>query len=226
MTMAPRLRKFALTAHVTFSIGWLGAVACFLALAVAGLANTDAQVVRAAYLAMDVITRFILVPLALVSLLTGVVQSLGTPWGLLRHYWVVFKLLLTVAAVIVLLLQPARISYVAGVAATTTMSSADLRFLQISLTIHAAVGLVVLLMIAGLGVYKPRGMSPYERRKQREQRGLFTSDGGVDPDAGSTTITPRWMKVFGVLVIVLVVLVGIMMLSGSHGPGAHVPSGG
>jgi hypothetical protein len=37
MAMTPRLRKFALTAHVTSSVGWLGAVAAFLALAVAGL---------------------------------------------------------------------------------------------------------------------------------------------------------------------------------------------
>ena len=53
MTMTPRLRKFALTAHVTCSVGWLGAVAGFLALAVAGLTSQDAQMVRAAYLAME-----------------------------------------------------------------------------------------------------------------------------------------------------------------------------
>jgi len=34
--MTPRLRKFVLTAHVTLSVGWLGAVAGFLALAIAG----------------------------------------------------------------------------------------------------------------------------------------------------------------------------------------------
>src|SRR5215218_6585420 len=52
MTMAPCLRKFVLTAHVTSSVGWLGAVTVFLALAVAGLTSQDAQTVRAAYLAM------------------------------------------------------------------------------------------------------------------------------------------------------------------------------
>jgi hypothetical protein len=102
MTMTPGLWKFGLTAHVTSSVGWLGAVAAFLALAVAGLAG-DAQMVRAAYLAMDLLARFVIVPLALASLLTGVVQSLGTPWGVLRHYWVVFKLLLTIVAVVLLL---------------------------------------------------------------------------------------------------------------------------
>jgi hypothetical protein len=95
MIMAPRLRKFTLTAHVAFSVGWLGAVAGFLALAVAGLTSQDAQTVRAAYLAMELTAWFVIAPLSLASLLTGLVQSLGTTWGLFRHYWVVAKLLTT-----------------------------------------------------------------------------------------------------------------------------------
>ncbi|MDQ6901046.1 MAG: hypothetical protein M3072_16375, partial [Candidatus Dormibacteraeota bacterium] len=88
MTMTPSLRKFALTAHVTCSVGWLGAVAGFLALAVAGLTSRDAQMVRGTYLAMDVTGWFVIVPLSFASLLTGLISSLGTPWGLFRHYWV------------------------------------------------------------------------------------------------------------------------------------------
>lgn len=68
MTMTPRLRKFALTAHVTSSVGWLGAVAGFLALAVAGLTSQDAQMVGAAYLTMELTTWFVIVPLSLASL--------------------------------------------------------------------------------------------------------------------------------------------------------------
>ena len=103
MTMTPGLRKFALTAHVTCSVGWIGAVVVFLALAVVGLASQDAQTVRGAYLVMEPAARFVLVPLAFASLLTGIVQSLGTTWGLFRHYWVLFKLLITVLVTIVLL---------------------------------------------------------------------------------------------------------------------------
>jgi hypothetical protein len=126
MTMTPSFRKFALTAHVTCSVGWLGAVAGFLALAVAGLSGQDAQMVRAAYLAMNVTAWFVIVPLAFAALLTGLVQSLGTRWGLFRHHWVLAKLLLTVIATIVLLLKLKLIGYIAGVAGTT-LSIADLR---------------------------------------------------------------------------------------------------
>ena len=96
MTMTPGLRRFVLTAHVASSVGWLGAVVAYLALAVAALTNQDAQTVRAAWIAMGLTGRFVIVPLSLASLLIGLVQSLSTPWGLFRHYWVLAKFLLTV----------------------------------------------------------------------------------------------------------------------------------
>jgi len=56
--------------HITFSVGWLGAVAGFLTLAIAGLTSQDAQMVRAAYLAMELIGWFVIVPASLGALLT------------------------------------------------------------------------------------------------------------------------------------------------------------
>ncbi|WP_437723542.1 hypothetical protein [Sorangium sp. So ce861] len=170
MTMTPRLRKFALTAHVTSSVGWLGSVAAFLALAVAGVTRQDAPMVRAAYLAMNLITWSVIVPLSLASLLTGLVQSLGTPWGLLRHYWVVFKLLLTVVATGVLLLHTRPIQYMASVAAETALSGGDLRRLRLQLVADAAAALVTLLVATALSVYKPRGVTRYGRREQHTPR--------------------------------------------------------
>ena len=165
--MGPRFRKLALTAHVACSVGWLGAVAAFLALAVAGLAARDAHTVRAAYLAMELTARFVIVPSAFASLLTGIFQSLGTPWGLFRHYWVLTKLVVTVLATAVLLLQMGPIGYLAGAATeTTALSGAELREATISLVVHAGGGLLVLLVPVALSVYKPRGVTRYGLRKQ------------------------------------------------------------
>src|SRR6266404_3766505 len=147
MAMTSRIRNFALTAHVTSSVGWLGAVAGFLSLAIAGLTSHDAQIVRAAYLAMNLTAWFVIVPLAFASLLTGFVQSLGTTWGLLRHYWVLAKLLLTVLATIVLLLKMELISYIASVAGGPTLFNADLRQPRMALVVHSGGGLLVLLAI-------------------------------------------------------------------------------
>ncbi|MEV6524511.1 hypothetical protein AB0M43_21365 [Longispora sp. NPDC051575] len=105
---------------MTASVGWLGAVAGFLALAIAGLGSQDAQTVRAAHLSMELIGWFVLVPLALASLLTGLIQSMGTEWGLFWHYWVLVKLLITVLATVVLLLYAQTLGYLAGIAAQTT----------------------------------------------------------------------------------------------------------
>jgi hypothetical protein len=168
MAMTPGLRKFALTAHVTSSVGWLGAVVGFLALAIAGVANHDAEIVRASYLAMHVITWFVIVPFCITSLITGVTQSLGTPWGLFQHYWVTTKLLLTVIATIILLVHTQPIGQVAAFAAQSTLASDDLRQVRLQLVGDAAAALFVLLITTTLSIYKPWGVTPYGLRKQME----------------------------------------------------------
>ncbi len=185
MIMTPGLRKFALTVHVTSSVGWFGAVAGFLALAVAGLTSQDVQLVRAAYLAMELTTRFVIVPLALVSLLSGVVSSLGTRWGLFRYYWVLMKLLITIFATIVLLVHTQPIDLLAGVAAKMAVFSADLHKTQILMVVASGAALVVLLVLTVLSVYKPQGMTRYGQRKQHEQRkGSTAVDAATDKAQG------------------------------------------
>jgi hypothetical protein len=170
MTMPPALRKFALVAHVVASVGWLGAVATALVLAIAGLASQDGGTVRAAYIALEPIAWYALVPLAFASLLTGLVQSLGSEWGLFRHYWVVAKLLINLAATIVLLAYMQTLGSLADLAAETTVAGGDLGVLRsASPVLHAAGALVLLLLATVLAVYKPRGMTSYGRRRQRER---------------------------------------------------------
>jgi hypothetical protein len=168
MIMAPRLRKFALAAHLAFSVGWIGAVAGYIALDVAAATSQDAQTLRSAYLAMELIAWYVIVPLSLASLLTGLVMSLGTKWGLFRHYWVLISFLLTIIATIVLLAETQTISYYADIAADPTTSSDDLRALGNTL-VHSVGGTVVLLVILVLNVYKPRGMTRYGWRKQQQE---------------------------------------------------------
>jgi hypothetical protein len=172
MIMRPRVRRLALTAHVSSSVGWLGAVASSLALAVAGVASEDPLTVRGAYLTLELIGWYVLVPLSAASLLTGLISSLGTTWGLFRHYWVLVKLLLTVFATIVLLLQLEPISQLADAATDTTLSADDLGAQRDSLVLHAGGGLLVLLATATLSVYKPRGRTRYGWRKQNETRAI------------------------------------------------------
>jgi hypothetical protein len=169
MTLTPRLRKFVLTAHITFAVGWLGAVAGFLALAIAGLTSQDTQKMNAAYLAMEMITRFVILPLSFAPLITGPILSLGTPWGLFRHYWILAKLLITVLSSIILLIHMQPISHLSQAAADGTLSNAD-PSLRIQMVAASGAALVALLAATALAVYKPRGMAPYGWRKQYEER--------------------------------------------------------
>lgn len=166
-TMGRRVRKFVLTTHVTVSVGWVGAVGAYLALVITAWTRQEVLVVRAAWVGMEVIGWYVLVPLAVASLLTGVVMALGTRWGLFRHYWVLFSFLLTLLATTVLVMHMPTVSFYANMAAkANTASRAGLR----GEFLHAGVGLLVLLVITGLNVYKPRGLTPYGQRKLQEQR--------------------------------------------------------
>ena len=228
--MTPGLRKLVLTAHITFSVGWIGAVAAFLVLAIAGVSSQNPQMMRAAYPAMELTARFVIVPLAFASLLSGLIQSLGTPWGLFRHYWVLVKLLLTIFATVVLLKKIPLIGYAARRAAETPMPSAALRAAGIPLVVHAAGGILVLLVVTILSVYKPWGLTRYGGRKQQEQRyqsprsphtvgvkAMFDFENGATADGLS-----RGLKIFlaaGIGVFLVVVHVSMHLTSHSfhHG---------
>ena len=165
--MTPRLRKFALSAHLTFSVGWIGAVLAYLALGVGAVTSQDVQTVRAAWTAMELTGWYVIVPLALASLLTGLVMALGTKWGLFRHYWVLISFALTVFATVVLLLHMPTVSSMADLAQEA--EGAGLEGLGGDL-LHPGIGLVVLLVIQVLNLYKPPGMTRYGWRKQQEQQ--------------------------------------------------------
>ena len=166
--MTPRLRKFALTAHVTSSVGWLGAVACWLALAIAGLTSKDAQMARSAYLAMELTAWGVIVPLGIASPLTGLVSSFGTRWGLVRHYWVLVKVLITLPATILLLVHMKPIGYLAAVAAGATTSNPELLGrMQVQMVAYGGGAILVLLVVTVLSVYKPRGRTRFGSRRSR-----------------------------------------------------------
>lgn len=166
--MTPGVRRVALTAHVVCSVGWLGAVAVFLALAVSGMASADPQMVRADYLVMESITWFVIVPLCLASVLTGFVSSLGTTLGLFRHYWILIKLLITIPATIILFVHMQPIRLISRIAAERPVTTDDAS-LQIQMLAAAGAALVALLVATAISIYKPRGMTQYGWRKQQER---------------------------------------------------------
>ena len=163
------LRKLGLLAHITTSVGWFGGVLGFLALAIVAMTGSEVEAVRAAYLGMDWTLRYAIVPLAVASLAIGIVQSLMSPWGLVRYWWVVVKLVLPIGATLVLLQYTQTMTHLVQAAAGAATVN-DLRGLAFSPVLHAGAGAAVLLAANVLSVYKPRGLTPYGWRWQDEQR--------------------------------------------------------
>lgn len=166
MQMSPGIRKLMLTVHVTASVGWIGAIVAYIALNVPTYVSDDEQTVRAAYLMMEPVLRYALIPLAAVALITGIVQALGTPWGLVRHYWVTISLALTAFAFVILVLHLPAVEAMSAVAGDPT---GDVDQLGGDL-LHAVGGLVVLLVPLALNIYKPRGMTRYGWRRTQDRR--------------------------------------------------------
>jgi hypothetical protein len=162
-------RRTALITHVAASVGWLGAIVASLGLAIAALESADAQTVRSAYVSLDILGRYVLVPFAFAALLGGIAQSFITKWGLFRHYWVIFKLLITIFATGVLLLYLRTLAALADLARDVTADAAALEPLRTpTVVVHAVAALVLLLVATALAVYKPQGMTAYGQRKERE----------------------------------------------------------
>lgn len=207
--MTPSFRKLTITAHVACSVGWLGATAAFLALSVTGLRSNHAEVVRAVYLSMDLISRFVIIPLSFATLTTGLIQALGTPWGLFRYYWIVAKFALAVFATIALLVHQFAVvaeaaKRVSGTAAETLFST-DLAALKTELVRAPILAIVVLLVATTLGVYKPWGLTRYGQRKQQERRKVQEQ---------TETQTPVGVKIFLAIVGVLVLAFVVLHLTG------------
>jgi hypothetical protein len=202
MMMSAPTRKLMLTAHVLSSIGWFGALLVFGAHSIASLVSGDPNIVRSVCIAMALTAWFVILPLSVASLVTGVVQALGTAWGLIRHYWVVAKLLLTAFATAILLLKLTPISDLAAASGQASFSLSSLIDLKQSLLVHSVGGLIVLLLISVLAIYKPAGLTP------------LASD--VEPRA-----LPRWVRLSLIVAATLTIVLALLVMHGGHGPAMH-----
>jgi hypothetical protein len=166
IAFSPSTRKLILLAHVLSSVGWTGAVASFLALAITGLMSANSVAARAVYIAMEPVTSWVIVPLAIASLVTGLLLSLGTRWGLFRHYWVIFKLLISSFSLPLLFLHTGMIHRVAAAAMIGGIYEADLRQDRIHLVVASFASLGALVGATLLSIYKPKGLAAFGWRRR------------------------------------------------------------
>ena len=167
--MPRSLRKLVLTVHVVVSVGWIGIEAGLLALGLTGLYTRDPEVLRAVYVAAELFGGIFLAPASMGVLVTGILLSVGTPWGLVRHYWVLVKFVLTMALVASGILVLNRRLQEAAVSVSevplSTLTSADVGALQFQIVAAVSVALLLLITATTLSVYKPWGRTWFGWRK-------------------------------------------------------------
>jgi len=168
----PRLRGWGrnllLALHIVTAVGALATDAILLSLAVTGRFSRDADMIRGAYLVMELLLSTVLLPFALTALVTGVMLGLGSRWGIVRHYWVLTKLVLTLAAATAgaLLLRPALNESAANVLAVPLADLPATGIGPVAIRVIAGPTIGVLLMTAAvvLAVSKPWGQTWLRRR--------------------------------------------------------------
>lgn len=162
MKLAPRTRKALLTLHIVTSVGWLGVDLVLLTLGIAGLSGVEPDVV---YPAAGLVGRMLFAPLGVLAWVVGVLSAVLTPWRLLRHWWVVVKLVITTVmlGLILLALYPT-LTDAAELGATLTSRQ------RIDLVIAPSVSSTLMIIATVLSTYKPWGRlrpaTPTVRHKQ------------------------------------------------------------
>ncbi|MGH3646353.1 MAG: hypothetical protein ACRDTM_04130 [Micromonosporaceae bacterium] len=169
--LSRRQRKALLVVHVVTSVAWIGLDLVLITLAAAGLISGNPELLRAGYLAMALLGDTVLVPIAMASLVSGVVLSIGTPWGLVKHWWVLVKFGLTMVMVtaVVFALRPNLSEAAARALQTPLERLPELGVGQAGLDAMVApsVAMALLLVATVLSVFKPWGRTRWGRREQR-----------------------------------------------------------
>ncbi|WP_189106304.1 DUF2269 domain-containing protein [Streptomyces camponoticapitis] len=163
-------RRALLVVHVAVSVSWLGLTLGLLTLGVTAYTTGDSTLTDASYRAMDVFADRLLAPIVVVTLVSGLVLSLGTPWGLARHHWVWIKFWITLVtgAATVFALRP-------GIGRAADSGGVP----DISLVAAPTVATSAYLFMTVISVLKPWGLTRRGRRHRDAVRATRT--GGTGP---------------------------------------------
>ncbi|MCE7988771.1 MAG: hypothetical protein DYG89_47050 [Caldilinea sp. CFX5] len=169
--LSPALRKLFLTLHVGVSVSWLGACGAMLILSLIGMLTEDVELRHAAYAFMHIFDLALVIPLVVLSISSGLLVSLGTPWGLFQYWWVVIKLLISLGIVGFATVQEN--FWVRGLAEQTAQNrAAALGSVPLNLSVCMVAFFAALWIATVLSIYKPWGRTQwgevqYLKRKEK-----------------------------------------------------------
>ena len=166
----PRLsrkgRKALLLFHVLSSVSWIGVDLAMGVLAYRGLGTDDPAELAVIYRALEMFCVPLLLTLGLLSLGSGIWLGLGTRFGLVRYWWVLVKLAISLV-LLTLVLVALRPTLLEGAAQATVVDASlpeRLTDVRRNMLFPPVVSTTMLAFVTWLAVYKPWGVTPRGRR--------------------------------------------------------------
>jgi hypothetical protein len=165
--LAPAARKAVMVLHAICGISWMGVDIAVFVLLVTARTTNDPALVISGFNAIRMIVPIAVPPLSLGILLTGLILGLGTRWGLLRYWWVLLKLMLSLIMTVLVFVSLVPGVNSIAVLSTTTMSAdavrASLGSLPDQLMFPPIVSFLMLGIAAILSIFKPWRRTPWSR---------------------------------------------------------------
>lgn len=165
--LAPAVRKSLLVLHAVTGISWMGVDIALLVLLITARTTNDAALVISAFHAIRMIVPVAVPPLSFGILITGLILGWGTSWGLVRYWWVLVKLLLSLVMTVLVFssLVPAINSL--AIPSTTSLSAEAVRASMGSIPTQLMFPPVVSFLMLGiatvLSIFKPWRRTPWTR---------------------------------------------------------------
>ncbi|SFO90547.1 hypothetical protein SAMN04489713_110197 [Actinomadura madurae] len=188
----PQLKRLArrvwLTLHVGVSVGWLGLALAMTTLAITGATADDHAVRHGSYELMHVFDLTIVIPSVVLAVVTGLVVSLGTPWGLVKHRWVLLKFVISLVIPVIATVQS---GWIEELQHRTADPAADPGGTGLVLVLCMLLYAALLWTAVVLSVFKPGGKTRWGRteRARRPRAAPARADRGGTPES-TVSATP------------------------------------
>lgn len=154
-------KKALLTVHLLFASIMLGVMVTFLVLSIAAATTSNPAVFEACYAVMLVLAGSSVRASTIGTVVTGVLLSVLTHWGLLKYYWIIAKELLTVAAIgigfVGIYVWSLKAADLSGGVGLNALHNPEFLANRLYLVAGIVCQLVSLVALFALSVYKPWG---------------------------------------------------------------------
>ena len=94
-------KRWLLSIHLLCTVAWLGAGLCSLIFNITALITSNPHLLNAAYVFAGILDKAILRGGAVGALVTGILLSMLTQWGLMRFYWIIVKEIVSILCIVI-----------------------------------------------------------------------------------------------------------------------------